>query len=248
VPKLQKCSDKYAKDERASQKGTATQAKALIEEFVETIMGHLSGSCYEKPWFAQVNFTQPLLIIVLHTFDSAKIFTRTLKPQLIKHIEDGFFKWQEEERIQKAMWDAIVVAGIKDSHQKKANQHLMKSYDDAHFKAPYGTTTNDSPELAVLQDFVKGWMLEFVGRSWDVLESGLADSSQDVQVSTVAVLFQNLMDPNVQCMPYEIITEITNSLGGLPAAPWPFIDEIAVQVFQECHAAANPAKRARKGK
>ena len=50
-------------------------------------------------------------------------------------------------------------------------------------KAPYGTTSNESPELAVLQDFVKGWMSDFIGKGWDVLENGLSDGSKDAQVS-----------------------------------------------------------------
>lgn len=243
IGKVNKICEKYSKDERATTKATVTQAKALIEEFVEHVMGNIHGICWGKEWFPTISWTQPLLMMVLYTFQNGKVFHRTLKPKLITFIDGGIFKWQEEERVQAAMAQAILVCGINESHQKKAAKCLTKAYDDAHFKAPYGSTSNDSPELAVLQDFVKGWMAEFVGGcQWDVLENGLADTSEDIQIATISTLFQNLMDPNIACMPYEIATEITNVLGGLPASPWPYVDQAAQQVFAE-HKAANPPKR-----
>jgi len=245
--KINKLADKYAKDERISHKGTASQAKVLVEEFVESIMNQISGCCYEKPWFLQVNFTNPLLLIVLHILSASKIFARTLKPQLIKYIEDGFFKWQEEERVTKAIFDVIELSGIPENMRKKANQHLMKAYDDAHMKAPFGSTTNESPELAVLQDFVKGWMAEFVGRAaWDVLD-GLTDNSKESQVSQVTVLFQNLLDPSVAVIPADIATEVmSSSVGALPASPWNFIDVTASEVFAELEAMNQPGMKKRK--
>lgn len=246
--KVKKICDKYQTDERCKERATATTAQGIIEEFVECIMGTLHTTCYEKPWFTQVSFTSPLLMCAIYTFSEAKIFTRTLKPQLVKHIENANFKWQEEQRVTAAIWDTVVISGILESHQKKANAHLTKSYDDAHFKAPYGSTTAASPEIGVLQDFVKGWMSEFLGRAWDVLESGLVDTSRESQVATVTGLYQTLMDPNVACIPYEIAAEITNAGGTLPAAPWAFIEEAAAEAFIEMEqAAAGPKKKMKKG-
>lgn len=226
--------ERYAKDDRINLKLSATACKALIEEFVEAVMGSIASFMYDKPWINKVVWTQPLLIVVLHCFQTAKIWTRVLKPQVIRFITDGLFKFQEEERIQRCMKEAIMVSGIKPEYQKKATQCITKGYDAAFFRSPYGSTENESPELAVLQDFVKGWMTEFVTNSqWDCLENGLADASKESQISTVSVLFQNLLDPNVACMPAEIATEVTNTLGGLPASPWPFIDECSQQVFEE---------------
>lgn len=245
--RIQKVSDRFIKDERLTQKLSATNAKALIEEFIEHIMGSISGAYYDKPWASKVSFSQPLLLVVLHTFQSAKIFNRVLKPQIIKYIEDGFNRWQEDARIEQNMQEAISVSGIQEAYVKKANKQIMESYNEAHFNAPYGTTTNDSPELAVLQDFVKGWMKEFCDRAWDVLEHGCpGEASREASISLLAVLFQNLLDPNVACMPHEIASEVANSLGGLPASPWPFIDEAANAVYAESEAQNAPrAKRPR---
>lgn len=230
--------DKYQKDEKAKQKLTQTAAKAYVEEYVEHIMSVVFNVLYEKAWFGKVNFTQPLLVIVLYTFQDGKIFTRTLKPQVVNYVEAGFFKWSEEARVDRAMKEAVDNLGVKGEWQKKCLQALTKSYEDAHFQAPYGTTHSDCGELAVLQDFVKGWMTLFIDRAWDVMEDGLSSNSRDVQVATVSSLFQSLLDPNVACMPSEIATQVTAVLGGLPAAPWSFIDECAMSVFAENDAKA----------
>merc|ERR1712113_1250041 len=99
---------------------------------------------------------------------------RTLAPMLPKYIEEALFRYAEEERVTKAMFDAVVASGVKDNMQKKASQHLAKAYDTAHIKAPYGSTTADSAELGMLQDFVKGWMAEFITiAKQDVLTYGI---------------------------------------------------------------------------
>lgn len=247
--KLNRVAEKYKEDERLKQKVSPTSAKALVEEFVEHSMGIISAAAYEKPWFSKVSFSNVLLMMVLHTFQGSKIFYRVLKPQVVKYIEEGFFKWQEEERITACIAQAVAVSGITASFQDKARKALAKGYDEAHFNAPYGSTTNDSPELAVLQDFVKGWMTEFVAKGWDVLENGLGgegETDRSRMVSVLATLFQNLLDPNVACMPSDIATEVSNVLGGLPASPWPFVDEAAAAVYAQAEAAAQPkAKKAR---
>merc|ERR1712039_78245 len=101
---------------------------------------------------------------------------RTLAPMIERYISEGLFKFAEEERVQKAIFAAVVSAGVKETHHKKACTHLQKAYDDAHIKAPYGTTAAETAELSMLQDFVKGWMAEFINRGWDILENGRARS------------------------------------------------------------------------
>merc|ERR1719262_1306548 len=121
-----------------------------------------------------------------------------------KHIEEGVFKWQEEERIQKCFWEAVDTSGVQEKYKKKASNHLQKAFDEAYLKAPYGKCTGDTPEISLLMDFVQGWIAEFVQRAWDVLENGVGAGSKDEQILFVTVLFQNLCDPNVACVPYEI--------------------------------------------
>merc|ERR1712070_644906 len=107
------------------------------------------------------------------------IFTRTLKTDIIQFVDSGLTAWSEEDRITKAMWNAIEGAGVHESHRKKASNHMAKGYDDAHFNAPFGSPQNDSlsMEVATLQDFVKGWMTVFGQKAYNVLENGTDDGS-----------------------------------------------------------------------
>lgn len=247
VQRITKQNIKFAKDERASQRGTAVQAKCLIEEYVDAVMGAISGAFYEKEWFTRVELTTPLLISALHTFKTAKIFTRTLGPQIEKHVEEAIFKFHEEERVLKCMWAAVEESGLQEAYKKKASTHLQKSYDEAFLKAPYGTSAGDTPELGILQDFVKGWMSDFVGRAWDVLENGMGE--KDEQLLFVTVLFQNLTDPAVACLPSDIVASLE---GNIPASPWDYIGRTTEEVFQEVAAqgaaggGGGPWKKAKK--
>jgi hypothetical protein len=244
--KIFKAAKKFASDERATNRGTATQAKALIEEFVDSAMGAVSAGCYDKPWFSKANFTAPLLAITLHTLQGAKIFSRTLAPMVEKFVEESVFKYFEEERIQKAMWDACELSGVKETHIKKASQHLQKAYDDAHFKAPYGTTQGETPAISLLQDFVKGWMSDFVGRAWDIIENGTntGGPGKEAGVLFCTVLFQNLTDANMACLP----NDITSLIETPPPSPWPFVAQCAETVFNELEATGPATKRFKGGK
>merc|ERR550525_1550986 len=84
----------------------------------------------------------------------------------------------------------------------------------------------------MLQDFVKGWMTEFVTRSWDVLQHGVGSgngSSRDEKVLFVTVLFQLLTDATNACLPHAL----TSLIGTPPPSPWPFIAETSEAVFAE---------------
>jgi len=128
---------------------------------------------------------------------------------------------------------------------QKANKHLMATFDDAHLKAPYGQTVGEHPAMAMVKDFVKGWMDDFVGKAWDVIENGTSASDKNEQVLFVTVLFQHLSDPKMGCIPKEVVDQIE---GGLPPSPWPYIASVAQQIFMEIEAsnAQYNVKRARK--
>lgn len=243
--KIKKAAATFANDERIRTRGTAVQARILVESFVETAMSAISAGCYEKPWLFKVNFTGPLLAAALHTFSGAKCFTRTLAPALEKYIEDGIFAWAEEERITKSMHEAAENSGIKASHQKKCVKHLMLAYDDAHFKAPYGTHIAAQPEFGMLQDFVKGWMIEFVTRAWDILNNGVEgheNTGRGEQVLLMTVLFQALTSPERACLPHEL----TSMIAEPPPNPWVFIGQTAETIFLENEAnVGNKNNRAR---
>merc|ERR1711865_314124 len=145
---------KLAMHERASEKMTAVQAKAFIAECVETVMSTFYASLHEKTWFDKMSWNGILLMIFLNAFNSGKIFTRIMKPEIIFSIDEGLLAWSEEERIQKALWIGLEAAGIEGKEAKKANGHLMKAYDEAHMSSSFG---DGADEVSAIQDFVKGW-------------------------------------------------------------------------------------------
>lgn len=226
--KFTKAGSKFWKDERFTARGTASLAKVVVEDFVETVLSSISTSCYDKAWLGQVDFGPPLKIATMYVFATAKVVSRTLAPQMDALVEEAIFKWQEEQRIEQAIWDSVAAAGVHETHLKKARQHLSKAYDEAHFKAPYGTSDAASHEEQLLKDFTRGWIVEFLGKAWDVLESGTTATSRDEQVLFLTVLFQSLTDPANCCIPQDIVNTLAT---GMPAHPWPFVAEAVEAAF-----------------
>jgi len=226
----QKQAKKFYNDERTNTKMTGAQCKVHLGEFIEAVMSALSNFLGDKEWFNKVSWSGALLMLTVNTFSNGKIFTRVMKTEICPLIEDGILAWSEEERIIKQCWRAVEAAGIASgNHQKKANTHLQKSYDDAHFLSPFGTSEDGNsltPELVTLHEFVKGWMSIFVGKAFSVLENGLGDSSPAGQVAALTNLFQALMDPDSPCLPLSLQPS-------LPQAPWPYIEQAANEVIAE---------------
>jgi len=181
---------------------------------------------YEKPWAEKVGWHGVLLTLVAGTLRTGKCFTRVMKTEVIQFIESGILNWSEEERITKEAYNALQMAGMTDSYMKKANQHLTKSYDDAHFQAPYGTSSNDSTDVATLMDFIKGWMSMFANKAYSQLENGLKDPSSSGQVAALTAIFQHLFDPNVAACPLAL-------QNCLMPSPWTYIEECATEVIHE---------------
>merc|ERR1712190_210327 len=103
--------------------------------------------------------------------------------------------------------------------------------DEAHFRAPYGSHIAATQELGMLQDFVKGWITEFVERAWDVLFHGIGagNASRDEQLLFLTIVFQSLASPERACLPHDLVSLIPNP----PANPWPFVAEAAHAVLVE---------------
>lgn len=224
----QKQAKKFGNEERASSKMNAAGCKAFLAEFIEAVMGACSNFLSDKVWFDKVSFSGALLMLVVNTFPNGKIFTRTLKTEIMPFIDEGLLAWSEEERIVRQFWVALEAAGIAEKQRKKGNQHLLASYDEAHFDSPYGTVDGDSltPEVAMIQEFVKGWMTHFASKGYAVLEQGLGDSSPAAQVAALTTIFQTLLDPDSPCLPLCVQP-------ALPPAPWTWIEECANEVVAE---------------
>lgn len=227
-----KQSRKFYHDERTQERMSAAKAKAYVEDFAESVMGAFQTVFAEKSWQDKVGWHGVLLSLVLFTLRNSKCFSRVLKTEIIQSIESGILRWSEEERLTRETWNALELAGMSDNAKKKANGHLMNSFADAHFSSPYGTTANDSPDVATLQDFIKGWMSGFAGKAYSQLESGLKDGSPTGQVAALTAIFQHLFDPNVAACPLPL-------QNCLMPSPWSYIEECAAEVVGDMH---NPNK------
>jgi len=219
----------YKEDTRHKESGTAIQAQALLEEFTEKIMAALGSACYEKPWFLEIYLSESIALAAINTFKGGALFKRTVAPIIVTHVDESIFRFREEERHTRVMWDAISSVGIKADFLKKANKHLTTSYEAAHISAKYGTSPSTSPELGMVQDFVHAWLEEFAKRAWDVLNNGLNNPTQDQQIGVVTTLFQYLCDPAHSCLPHDL----TQQLPSPPPQQWDFVQQAVILTFSQ---------------
>merc|ERR1719223_2234163 len=219
----------YKEDTRHKEAGTAIQAQALLEEFTEKIMGALSSAGYEKPWFLEIYLSESIALAAINTFKGGALFKRTVAPIIVTHVDESIFRYREEERHQRVMWDAVSSVGIKGDFLKKANKHLQTSFEAAHISAKYGTSPAATPELGMVQDFVSAWIHEFGKRGWDILNNGIQNPNPDQQVGVLTTLFQYLCDPAHSCLPHDL----TQQLDAPPPAGWDFIAQAAVALMSQ---------------
>lgn len=219
----------YKEDTRHKEAGTAIQAQALLEEFTDKIMGALASTCYEKSWFQEIYLSESIALAAINTFKGGALFKRTVAPIIVTHVDEAIFRYREEERHQRVMWEAISSVGIKADFLKKANKHLQTSFEAAHISAKYGTSPATTPELGMVQDFVQAWISEFTRRAWDVLNNGINSPTQDQQIGVTTQLFQYLCDPAHSCLPHDL----TQQLDAPPPQGWDFIAQAVIQLFAQ---------------
>merc|ERR1712086_655478 len=219
----------YKEDTRHKEAGTAIQAQALLEEFTEKIMGALSSSCHEKPWFLEIYLSESIALAAINSFKGGALFKRTVAPIIVTHVDESIFRYREEERHQRVMWDAVSSVGLKADYLKKANKHLQTSFEAAHISAKYGTSPAITPELGMVQDFVQAWIGEFGKRGWDVMNNGLHSVTQDQQIAVMTALFQYLCDPSHSCLPHDL----TAQLSVPPPPAWDFVAQACILWFSQ---------------
>lgn len=226
-----KATGKYMKDERVSNRGSPLQAQAIVEEFVDCVMGAVSAGCYDKEWFLAADFSVPLYQAAKGTFCGGMLFRRTLAPTMKRYVDEALFRFREEERFSRCMYEVLGAAGLTDeTYKKKASKHMATAFEEAHTNSPYGTMVAASPEVAMLQEFIRGWMTDFVSRSWDVLENGVS-SDPKAQILFVATIFQHLVGPDMRCLPQEFAHILSEDM--LPPVGWPVIVQLTEAIFKE---------------
>merc|ERR1719291_950237 len=136
------------------------------------------------------------------------------------------------------MWDAVVISGLPEGQQSKANKHLANAFEAAYMSAPYGTHEAETPGMAMVMDFVQGWMQNFINRAWNVLEEGVSTEKEE-QYAFLTTLFQYLTDPEQCCLPLELVS----INGAKPPENWGFIAELAMAVLNQEDPAPKKKKR-----
>lgn len=218
-----------SEDEKYVTRASVAKGQAIIEEFVMECMYAINQTMHARPWFHEANFTDPLYHAIMSTFENKMqtFMSRLLKPVIQKTIDDAVARFREEERIQKALYEAVQISGLPEAHHKKCRQHLEHSYDRAHMGASYGSTKAASVELGLVQDFVKGWMETFCHRAWSVLNDGVSNDIEE-QYAFLTTLFQHLTDPEQCCLPFELVSQP----GAMPPENWAFVAEAAMQILK----------------
>lgn len=102
--------------------------------------------------------------------------------------------------------------------------------------ASYGSIIAASKELGYVQDFLKAWMREFVSKSWDLLENGIA-GGRDQHQSFLLALFKYMTSPEHSILPEEMVEALQPSV-----QIEPFIGPLVASVLDD---ASNPSKRQR---
>jgi hypothetical protein len=225
-----KVSGKWWKDDaRHKESGTAIQAQALLEEFAEKLMGALASTCYERSWFLEIYLSEAVALAAINTFKGGPMFKRTVAPIIVTHVDEAIFRYREEERHQRVMWDSVSAVGLKADYLKKANKHLQTSFEAAHISAKYGTSPAITPELGMVQDFVQAWIGEFGKRGWDCMNNGIHNPTQDMQIQVMTALFQYLCDPSHCCLPHDLVQQCQEK----PPPGWDFVAQVVILVFQQ---------------
>jgi len=219
-----KAAYKFCSDERLKVKGSQMQAHCLVEELVENALSTAGGSC-DGNWFFEADFLPPFKLAVAACFKDTKLFSRIIPPMFNHFIEDSIGRVRREMRLHKTVWQAVTSSQVPDV--SKATKHLMKSYDDAHISAPYGTSEATTAELGYVQDFLKGWINSFVGIAWDTLENGVGAKEQ--QIKWLTNLFQYLTHPDRCCIPYDLLEPLEEPL----PAEWYYVPSCVEMVYME---------------
>eukprot|EP00929_Paragymnodinium_shiwhaense_P031678 TRINITY_DN1769_c0_g2_i1.p1 TRINITY_DN1769_c0_g2~~TRINITY_DN1769_c0_g2_i1.p1 ORF type:complete len:471 (-),score=158.07 TRINITY_DN1769_c0_g2_i1:114-1424(-) len=230
-------------DSRYTQRCSMVKAQAIIEEFVIDCMHALNAGIGHKNWFAEANLAEGLVHAVMGTFvnKQATFLQRCPKPIVQKTVEDTVARFREEERVQKGLWEAVVVSGLDDAFHKQCWKHLQNSYDRSHMQAAYGTSESDTPEFGLVQDFVRFWMEDFIGRAHHLLHENYKNDEEE-HFAFVSTLFQHLTAPEQCCLPFELVSQP----GAMPPENWEYVAEIAMKLTKN-QDQEYPKKKKRKG-
>jgi hypothetical protein len=223
---------KFHKDDRRTLTASSLLAQALTGEFVRACMQALAEHCADKAWYASINFAQPLETTSRNIFRGGKVFSRTPATSIRAFVDEALFRYKEEERIEALLRKAVASVGnyVPDPFDQLALGHLLASYDEVHLNAPWGShgapsTTEGLPsmELGLVQDFVKGWMVEFLKRA----QQDILQSIGDDKVTFVTLVFEFLTHPDTCAVPFDLVSALT-----IPIPPrWSFIHETAMSVL-----------------
>lgn len=231
---ITKAAAKFHKDERRNQPASSLQAQALCGEFARETMKSLAEVCIGKAWLTSANFAEPLGIAARNIFRSGKLFARTAATSIRGFVDEALFRLKEDDRVGQLMRKAVGAVSnlVPTPFDQLALGHLEGAYDEVHLNAPWGSHGAPSAEglpsleLGLVQDFVKGWMVEFIKRAQlDVLPC--VGQTQDEQVTFVTLLFEFLTNSQTCAIPYDLVSCLTIAL----PEKWPFIHKSAMKVI-----------------
>lgn len=207
---------------------------SMVADFVTSIMASIQNSCYDRAWWGQIDFTGPMYAAAIIIFRDKKLFQRTTGARFQIWIVDAFNRWNEEQRIEKTLWETVQALGMSKKHEKAINESLAEAYDEAHAETTFIVPESQNPDMVMLQDFIQYWFKDFVFRAWEVLNRAKMWDRDQVK-AICGALFQSLCSPEIKCLPHDLCSQMD---APKLMACWAATAERLEILFQQAEAAA----------
>jgi hypothetical protein len=151
------------------------------------------------------------------------------------YVQQSLWRFREEDRVQRNMWEAVEVCGLPEEYHKKANGQLQRAYDEAHLNNLSELSSVEAVDATFcLRTFVRHWMHEWTRRAWETLKLALGNNNYDQRVLFLTAFFQYMTHPDRSCLPITLLARIPPP--DLPTVDWPFIAEVATMVCADMQA------------
>ena len=183
--------------------------------FVKRAFQGYASACGRKDWFHAVDFS--------HVFAYAIWEILAIRSRLVPNLSfqrlSVFVRKEVDEQLHRKLADDtvydVVVATCPD------HPGLQSNLGDTLYR-PYTTSLQLSPaqpyrDFTAVVLFLKHWMNDSLRRAWVSLENAGVDITEDL----VAKLFQNLISPFGNQVPFSCIpVQLTDLSGGPPPREW----------------------------
>jgi len=211
------------------------------EQLIENSMHSYHASCGDRPWFYDIDLGPAYAAVIaeITRFRRQKVAIGTVQEKVFEMYEEKL----DRMLLMKALWDGIEPIFEDPAVCKKLYNALSKTYQSA-LDATL-TDTRRRQDQQRVEDFLQRWIHESMGRAWTSIED-----SELLTEQTVCRLFNNLLYPFGDSIPFTTIPSVLITSIGPPPQNWAFIKQTIKELFRQWRSEADeptrPAKRQRR--